>query len=60
MSERQIKNWIRKDFRLHGNQKIFLFEKKQKFKIIIGDCYSDWIEYPTSLKRELKLIEIGI
>lgn len=56
MKDKEIKKWIRNHFNLHGNQKIIL--NKNKFWIKLGDCESIQIDFPISLKRQLKLESI--
>lgn len=57
IKEKDIKNWIRRHFNLHGNQKIIL-ANNQSFIIRIGDCDSIEVEFPKSLKRHLLLDSI--
>ncbi len=59
MKEKDIKNWIRSHFNLHGNQKVYLTDN-YTFWITMGDCSSMEIAFPTSLMRQLKLEGIGI
>ena len=60
MSYRDIRRWITKYYALNGNTKIILLEDKMTFILKLGECLSMEIEYPSCLKRELKLISIGI
>lgn len=58
MKEKDIKEWIRSHFNLHGNQKIRINKNKMKFQIRMGDCESVIIEFPKDLKRQLLLCEL--
>jgi hypothetical protein len=58
ISYKNIKLWIKRYYGLGGNQKIILNEDKMTFIIKIGHCLTCEIEYPSCLKRELKLNEL--
>lgn len=60
MNENEIKNWCRSYYNLRGNVKIrninyHLYE----FNILLGECECT-LPFPTSLKRQLKLNQLGI
>jgi len=55
MSYNEIERWCRRDYGLHGNQKIRNINlSKMEFTLWIGDC-SCQIPFSSRLKRELKL-----
>lgn len=60
MSERDIKNFIRKEYGLNGNVKIRKINMdKMEFNILLGDCEAT-IPFGKVLRRHLKLENIGI
>lgn len=58
MSDKHIKEYIRRYYQFHHRQKILINRDKMKFKIRMGDCESVIIEFPVTLKRELKIEKI--
>ena len=60
MSEKDLKNFIRKEYGLNGNVKIRKVNmEKMEFNILLGDCEAT-IPFGKILKRDLKLESIGI
>lgn len=55
--ENQIKQSLRNFYGWHHKYKVTL--KENTFIIKLGDCAAE-LEYPTFLKRQLKLEKIGI
>ena len=61
MSENEVKQYIRKDYSIHGNQKIWNIDMDNKtFQIMLGDCESIEIVFGKSLMRAIKLKQLGI
>lgn len=60
MSEKDLKNFIRKEYGLNGNVKIRKVNmEKMEFNILLGECECT-IPFGKILKRNLKLESIGI
>lgn len=58
MNTKEIKQSIRKYYKIHGNSKIILNNYNYTFYLRLGDCTTLEIPYPQQLVRELKLNEL--
>ena len=53
MSDKDIKEYIRRFYQFHHKQKIRINRDKMKFQIRMGDCDSVIIDFPIPLKRDI-------